>query len=421
MTQVPVDPRRRHPPQRDDEGHPDEARGSKGLLGLVFSTEGWPYIFVPAIPVALLLEFVLHADPTISFITSALGVVPGAALMGHATEELAERAGPGIGGLMNVTFGNLPELIVAFIALTAGLYEVVKAWVIGSVLGNVLLVLGASMLIGGLKNGDQRFAPKAASAQATMLIVAGAALIFPAILFGLHGGSLPVPNREEPIFTTDIQRASLLVALILLATYVGGLLFSLQTHRDLFNPEAETGEHADVGPEPWSVKKAVLLLAIAGVAVGLMAEILVQTISETAESAGLSQFFISVIVVGVVGNAAEHWVAVVVAYKNKMNLAVNIAIGSGAQVALFIGPLLVVLSFFFGPTPMPLVFNALEIAGLLLSVFVASYIASSGDSTWFKGVMLLAVYLRLGVTFLFTERDRARRRRRPPGSVAAGP
>lgn len=404
MSQAPVEPR---PTQGSPSGHGPDGQDhrppeKKGLFGFLFSGEGWPYMLVPFIFIAAILEWVVHADATILFITSALGVIPTAALMGRATEELAERSGPGIGGLMNVTFGNLPEVIIAFIALNAGLYEVVKASVIGSVLGNVVLVLGASMLVGGLKNRTQSFSPKAASAQATMLILAGIALIIPAILFVIAGGSLPVPGQEDPPFTADIERVSLLVAIILLATYAGGLIFSLKTHRDLFNPEAETGEHAEVGHEPWSVKKAVILLAAAGLLVGVMAEILVHSISETAENFGLSEFFIGVIVVAVVGNAAEHWVAILVAYKNKMDLAVNIAIGSSAQVALFVGPLLVVLSFFFGPTPMPLVFNGLEIAAVLLSVILASYIAGSGESTWFEGLMLLALYLILGVTFFFT-------------------
>ncbi len=386
-------------PERPDAGDHDE---KKGLFGFLFSGEGWPYILVPAIPIALILEFIVHADATILFVTSTLGVIPTAALMGRATEELAERSGPGIGGLLNVTFGNLPELIIAFIALNAGLYEVVKGSVIGSILGNALLVLGASMFVGGLKNRTQVFAPKAASAQATMLILAGVALLIPAILHVITGGSLPVPGEADPAFGADIETVSFLVAAVLLATYAGGLLFSLRTHRDLFNPEAESGEHAEIGHEPWSVKKAVILLAIAGLAVGLMSEILVHSISETAERAGVSEFFVGVIIVAVVGNAAEHWVAILVAYKNKMDLAVNIAIGSSAQVALFVGPLLVILSFFFGPEPMPLVFNALEIAGILLAVFAASYIAGSGESTWFEGLMLLSLYVILGITFFFT-------------------
>lgn len=392
---------RSHDAESLDGGDRRGTRDSRGLVGFLFSAEGWPYLLVPLIPIAAILNFVVHADATLLFVASALGVLPAAALTGRATVELVERAGPGIGGLLNVTFGNLPELVIAFIALNAGLYEVVKAWVIGSVLGNVLLVLGISMLVGGIRHREQRFESKAAFPQALMLFVTGVALILPAILFVNSGGSLPLPGRQDPAFTPDIERASLLIALVLLGAYVGGLIFSLRTHEDLFNPEAETGEYIDAGRRPWSVRKAIGLLAIAGVAVGLMAEIFVETISETAESAGVSEFFISVIVAAVVGNSAEHWVAVLVAHRNKMNLAVNIAIGSAAQVALFVAPLLVVLSFFFGPAPMPLVFNALEIASVLLAVFIASYVARSGESTWFEGLMLVAIYLVFGITFFF--------------------
>ncbi len=389
-------------PQSGPEHNDDHGGHERGpVFGMSYG-EAWPYLLSPFIVIAAVLEFVIgYHNATVLFITSALGVVPTAALMGRATEELAERSGPGIGGLLNVTFGNLPELIIAFLALNAGLYEVVKGSVIGSILGNALLVLGASMLVGGLKNHTQSFAPKAASAQATMLILAGIALLLPAILWVTAGGSLPRPGEADPEFSNEILTVSLIVSIVLLGTYSLGLLFSLRTHRDLFNPESETDQHAEVGHEPWSVKKAVILLAIAGLLVGVMSEILVGSIGEFAENAGVSEFFIGVIVVAVVGNAAEHWVAILVAYKNKMDLAVNIAIGSSAQVALFVGPVLVVLSFFFGPTPLPLVFNALEIAGILLAVFIASYIAGSGESTWFEGLMLLSVYVTLGVVFFF--------------------
>ncbi len=381
--------------------HPEAHRWEKPLFGSLLSAEGWPYLLVPLIPITVYLEFLAEAEGAVLFFISALGIIPAAALMARATEELVERSGPGIGGLMNVTFGNLPELVIAFVALSAGVHEVVRAWVIGSILGNVLLVLGAAMFVGGLRKPSQSFAPQAASVQAMMLMVAGVALLIPAILFVISGGSLPVPGREDPPFAADIERLSLLVALVLLGTYAGGLLFSLRTHHDLFNPEAEMRLHAEAGRRPWSVKKSIVLLAIAGAAVALMADSLVHSLSETARAAGVSEFFIAVIVVAVVGNAAEHWVAILVAYKDKMDLAVNIAIGSSAQVALFVGPLLVVLSFLFGPAPLPLVFNALEIAGVLLAVFIASYIARSGESSWFEGLTLIGVYAILGVTFFF--------------------
>jgi Ca2+:H+ antiporter len=186
----------------------------------------------------------------------------------------------------------------------------------------------------------------------------------------------------------------LAIAVVLMLSYGAGLLFSLRTHRDLFNPPED-----ESGGEPWTVRRSVAMLALAGVAVGVMSEILVGSIAQTAHSAGLSQFFIGVIVVAIVGNAAEHWVAVLVAAKDKMDLAVNIAIGSSAQIALFVAPALVLLSFVIGPSPMALVFNGFELAGVLLAVIIANHVTNEGESTWFEGVQLLAVYVLLGAAF----------------------
>jgi len=372
----------------------------KGLLGRVITRDNWPYALVPMIPIAVVLELV-HASASIIFATSALGVIPTAALMGRATEELAERAGPGIGGLLNVTFGNFPELLIAFFALLAGLQEVVKASIIGSILGNILLVMGAAMFVGGLGRDRQTFNHRAASTQATMLILAAAAMAMPAVFQLVSGGGLPPLGVEDVQFSDSVEQLSLAVAIVLLLSYAGGLWFSLKTHRDLFNPTDESGEDDEDGHEPWTVRRSVTLLAVAGLAVGLMSEILVGSISETAEHVGISEFFIGVIIVAVVGNAAEHWVAVYVAAKNKMDLAVNIAIGSSAQVALFVAPVLVLLSFVFGPGPLSLVFNGFELAAVFLAVIIATHIARDGESTWFEGLQLLAVYAVLGLTFYF--------------------
>jgi Ca2+:H+ antiporter len=370
------------------------------LRRLLLSRHGWPYFLVPFIPAAVLLEAdLVSAHPSVIFGVSTLGVIPTAALMGRATEELADRAGPGIGGLLNVTFGNFPELLIAFFALNEGLHEVVKASVVGSILGNTLLVLGGAMLVGGVGRHRQRFNRRAASAQATMLILACGALVMPAVFQLVDGGSLPKPGAELVRFSSDVQNLSLTVAIVLLIAYAGGLWFSLKSHRDLFNPPE--GMEGEVDVATWSVKRSVILLAIAGLAVGVMSEILVGSIAETAESVGLSQFFIGAVIVAVVGNAAEHWVAVYVAAKDKIDLAINIAIGSGAQVALFVGPVLVLVSFFVGPQPLSLVFNGFELAGLLLAVIIASHIAGQGESTWFEGLMLLALYAVVVAAFLF--------------------
>jgi Ca2+:H+ antiporter len=365
----------------------------------LLSSQGWPYLLVPLIPLAIVLEL-LHVSPTAIFFVSAGGVIPTAALMGRATEELAARSGPGIGGLLNVTFGNAPEIIIALFALNAGLHEVVKASLVGSILGNILLVMGAAMFIGGLGRERQRFDRTAASAQSAMLLLAAVALVMPAIFELIEGQGLPNPGAEIVDYPSDVEHLSLAVAIVLMLTYVSGLFFSLKTHRDLFNPaHADDGEHGD--GEPWTVKKAVIALAIAGVAVGVMSEILVGSISEAAEGVGLSEFFIGVIVVAIVGNAAEHWVAVLVARKDKMDLAVNISIGSSAQIALFAAPVLVLCSFFLGPHPMALVFNGFEVGAIVLAVLIANHVTNEGESTWFEGVQLLAVYVVLGLTFLF--------------------
>jgi Ca2+:H+ antiporter len=360
--------------------------------------EGWPYLLVPLIPVAVVLEF-MHAGAVPVFFASALGVIPTAALMGRATEELAARAGPGVGGLLNVTFGNAPELIIALFALGAGLQEVVKASLVGSILGNILLVLGMSMLAGGLRRERQNFELRAATAQSLMLLLATVALVMPAIFQLVAGGGLPNPTAKAVEFPGDLQKLSVGVAVVLLASYAAGLVFSLKTHAHLFNPHGDDDHDHD--GEPWSVRKSVLMLAIAGAAVGWMSEILVHSISEASEAIGLSPFFVGIIVVAVVGNAAEHWVAVYFASKDKMDISINIAVGSAAQIALFVAPVLVLASFVIGPFPMALVFNGFEIGAIFLAIIIANEVTQRGHSTWYEGLQLLAIYAVLGLTFYF--------------------
>ena len=371
-------------------------------MAFLKTANGWPYLLTPFIPLAIVVDLA-GASAGIVFTVAAIGIIPTAALMGLATEELAAKSGPGIGGLLNVTFGNAPELIIALFALNEGLTEVVKASIVGSILGNILLVLGAAMLVGGIGRDRQFFNATAANAQSSMLLLAAAAMAMPAIYQMVDGGGLPAVGIEDVNFGSTVEHLSLVVALVLAGTYGLGLLFSLKTHRDLFNPVGEDGEAGDPDHDGlgWSVRRSVGMLAIAGIAVGVMSEILVGSISEASEAVGLSEFFIGVIVVAIVGNAAEHWVAVLVARKNQMDLAVNIAIGSSAQVALFVAPVLVVASFFMGDHPMPLVFNGFELGGVFLAVLIAQYVSHEGESTWFEGVQLLAVYLVLGITFFY--------------------
>ena len=362
------------------------------LLG----SQGWPYLLVPFIAVAIALELA-HSSATLIFFAAALGIIPTAALMGRATEELAARSGPGIGGLLNVTFGNAPELIIALFALNAGLHELVKATIIGSIIGNVLLVLGAAMLVGGIGRKVQKFDRTAAGVQSSMLFLAAAAIVMPAVFVLVDGSGLPSVDAELVNFSPTVENLSLAVAIVLIATYLAGLLFSLRTHFALFNPPYET----DDDTWGWTTRRSVTMLAIAGVAVGVMSEILVGSIAEASESIGLSQFFIGVIIVAIVGNAAEHWVAVLVARKDKMDLAVNIAIGSSAQIALFVAPVLVVASFVIGPGPMALVFNGFALAAVLIATLIANVVTREGESNWFEGVQLLAVYTVLGIAFFY--------------------
>jgi Ca2+:H+ antiporter len=349
-------------------------------------------IFIPA---AIALDLA-HAGPVVVFAAAALGVIPCAAVMGEATEAIAARTGPGIGGLLNVTFGNAPELIIAFFALIEGLQEVVKASIVGSIVGNVLLVLGAAMLVGGWSREKQVFSRTAANAQSAMLMLALGALIAPALFQLIHGGHLPHVGTDEVNFGSDLEHLSLGVAIVLLVSYGAGLWFSLKTHRSVFNPYGDDAE-----AHHWTVPRAAAYLALSAVAVGVMSEILVGSISDASDDIGLSQFFVGVFVVAIVGNAAEHWVAVLVAAKDKMDLAVNIALGSSAQIALFVAPILVLLSFVVGDHPMALVFNGYELGALLFAVLIANLVTQEGESNWFEGVQLLALYAVFGLVFYF--------------------
>jgi Ca2+:H+ antiporter len=368
-----------------------------------FGADSWPYLLSPLIPAAVILDLA-DVSATVVFFVSAIALIPPAAMMGRATEELAERSGNVVGGLLNVTFGNAPELIIALFALGKGLHEVVKASLVGSILGNILLVMGAAMLVGGLSGGRthgvQKFGRTAASVQSTMLLLAVAAMIMPGVFALVQGGGLPHAGDTRVNYGGDLEHLSIAVAVVLIFTYGAGLLFSLRTHARLFNPHEEEDSETE-GRGDWSTRRSVTALAVSGALVGVMSEILVGSIEAASHAIGLSEFFIGVIVVAIVGNAAEHWVAVLVAYKNKMSLAVNIAIGSSAQVALFVAPVLVLCSFFIGPHPMALVFNGFELAALAIAAIIANQVTQEGESTWFEGLQLLAVYVVLAVTFAY--------------------
>jgi Ca2+:H+ antiporter len=255
------------------------------------------------------------------------------------------------------------------------------------------------MLIGGWGRERQKFIAEAASAQATLLLLAAVALLLPAMFLLSTGGHLPPLESEATRFSSDIEKMSFGVSIVLLLSYAAGLWFSLKTHKDVFNPEM--GVDDDVPAHAWSVKKSVGLLAGAGVAVGIMSEILVGSIEEASKGIGLSPFFVSLIIVAIVGNAAEHWVAVYFAARDKVDLSISIAVGSSAQIALFVMPVLVIVSFFIGPFPLSLEFSGLEIGAILLAVIIAAHVTQEGESTWFEGLQLLAVYVVLGIVFFF--------------------
>jgi Ca2+:H+ antiporter len=346
------------------------------------------------VPVAIVLSLA-DAAPSLAFATSAVAIVPAAALMGEATEQLATRSGPGVGGLVNVTFGNAPELIIAVFALIDGLQEVVKASLVGSIIGNSLLVLGAAMFAGGWQRTRQSFDRTAAQTQAGMLLLTVVALVLPSVLHLARHLSLPAVSEVRHGFGHDVEQVSAAVALVLIATYLAGLVFSLSTHRDLFNPSRPNSD----SPVAWSVRRSVTTLAGVGALVAVLSDVLVGSIEHASRAIGLSQFFMGAFVVAVVGNAAEHYVAVVAAARDKMDLAVNIAIGSSAQIGLFVAPVLVLLSFVVGPSPMPLVFNAFEIAALLAAGLVATALVADGESTWFEGFQLIALYVVIAIVF----------------------
>jgi Ca2+:H+ antiporter len=320
------------------------------------------------------------------FTASSLAILPLAGWMGRATEQLADRMGEGVGGLLNATFGNAAELIIALAALHAGLHDVVKASIAGSIIGNVLLVLGAAMLAGGLKRPEQHFNAAGARAQATMLMLAALTLVLPAA-FRVAAGTT----------TEGLSRLSLSISVVLLLVYLLYLVFTLVTHSSLFagTYHAEEKEaHAPVGRSA-----AVLAAATAGIV--WMSEILVGSIEPTAHEFGLSNAFVGVFVVAILGNAAEHATAITAALKDRMDLSFSIAIGSSVQVALFVAPILVLASFLVGEVPMDLAFPAGLILMVVLSALITAQVAGDGRSDWLKGLQLLAVYLVFALTYFF--------------------
>ncbi|MCI0659947.1 MAG: calcium/proton exchanger, partial [Acidobacteria bacterium] len=329
-------------------------------------------------------------NPTMIFATSALAIIPLAGWMGRATEHLAEKMGEGIGGLLNATFGNAAELIIALMALHKGLFGVVKASLTGSIIGNILLVLGLSIFLGGLKYPRQVFNRTAAMLGSTLLALSAIALVLPAVFHFV------VPNGQKA--ERDL---SLEISVVLILTYIASLIFTLRTHQHLYKGGVEGQEEEKaIGTHGWSKGKSIAVLLGATALVALMSEFLVGTVENASNSLGLTEVFVGVILVAIIGNAAEHSTAILVALKNKMDLALNIAIGSSMQVALFVAPVLVFASYLFGK-PMDLIFTPMEVVTIVASVAIVTLIAQDGESNWMEGVLLLAVYVILALTFFW--------------------
>ncbi len=340
------------------------------------------------VPLTLLARAAGLGDVAV-FLGAGLAIIPLAALVGHSTEAVAARLGPGLGGLINATLGNAAELIITFFALRQGLVELVKASVIGSILGNLLLVLGLSLLVGGLKNGTQQFDRRVASVNATLVILAFLALAIPTafdegLLTGSEGAG------RELLFSEGIG----IVMIVLYGLY---LLYTFRTPKDTVGQDVQAEAH-ETHADQMPMNQALLLLAASTIGIVLMSESLVGTVEAVGKSLGLSEFFIGIIVVPLIGNVAEHLVAIQVAHKNRMDLSLGISLGSSLQIALFVAPVLVFMSLLF-EKKLVLVFNTYEIIALATASIVATLVSQDGESNWLEGAMLLVVYVVFGFGF----------------------
>jgi Ca2+:H+ antiporter len=339
----------------------------------------WLLVFVPVVFAAAQLRPEAH---TLLFVLSVLAIVPLAALLSHATESVAAKTGDAVGGLLNATLGNLTELVIAFTALRAGQYMLVKASVAGAIVTNALFMLGASFLLGGLKHHVQEFNRVSARMQAGLLFLATIALMIPSAV------------SEADSAAAFTQKLSVGLALLLIVAYGLGMLFSLKTHRELF----ASAEHSEAAEAPWPISLALATLAGVTVLVALVSEVFVESVQKAAEAFGMTPAFVGFIVVALVGGAAEMASAFSGARKNRLDLSVGIALGSAAQIALFVAPVLVLLSYFIGPTPMDLQFWPGAVVMILIATLTASLVTNSGRSTWFVGVLVLMVYVIFAMT-----------------------
>lgn len=341
------------------------------------------YLFL-FIPLSLIFHFVDFGSATFQFIITGLAIIPLAALLGESTEELSKYTGPKLGGFLGATFGNVTELIISIFALKSGLFDVVKSSIAGSLIGNVLLVLGFSMLAGGTKYKSQNFSKNNVNTSLTLLTLAVIGIIVPAVATdNIH---------LIDVNPTKFEGLSISIAIIMLIVYLCSLYFSFFTHKDIYGTE-----HELVYPK-WSKKKSIFLLLLATIIVAVESDVLVANIEPMTHQLGFSKLFVGLIIIPIIGNAAEHSTAVIMSLKNKMDISIEIAVGSSLQIILFIAPLLVLISLIFNP--MTLIFNLYEILALVVSIVIANKVCYDGESNWLEGVQLISVYLILAVTFL---------------------
>lgn len=340
--------------------------------------------FLIFIPISFIAKF-LHLSDTIMFLLACASIIPLAGLMGEGTEEISFYSGPKIGGFLNATFGNATELIISFFALKEGLFDVVKSSIAGAVIGNVLLVIGASMLAGGIKYKSQKFNQKVSEVTSSMLLFAVLGLCIPALF---------THSVDPSLLNTRYEGLSIFVAIVMIIIYILSLYFSFSTHKHLYVTEEESSEEHTA---KWSLKKAIIILIASTVLIAIESEFLVGGIDAITASLGWSEFFVGIILIPIVGNAAEHSTAVVMALKDKMDVALEIALGSSLQIILFVAPILIFISLFF--IPMSIVFNQFELIALIASVVIANRVAHDGESNWLEGIQLLAVYLIIAACF----------------------
>ncbi|MGH7673813.1 MAG: calcium/proton exchanger [Gemmatimonadales bacterium] len=342
------------------------------------------------VPVTVALDYGDVSQPVV-FFSAALAIIPIAALIVHSTEQLATRTGDAVGGLLNATFGNAPELIIALVALRAGLMDLVRASIIGAILANLLLALGVSLLVGGVRHRDQQYNAGAARIYSSMMLLAVITLIVPSAFERYFSAAEHVPQ---------VRNLNTVMALLLLGTYTLYLVFMLRTHTQLFASEQGSG-HAHAHGPAWSVPRAIGTLVGASALAAWMSEILVGAAEHTGEALGMSEVFIGMIVVAVVGGAAEILSAIAAARKNKMDLTMGIALGSSIQIALFVAPVLVLLSWVIAPEPLHLAFGRAELGALFLGVLIATAISGDGRGNWYKGVQLIVVYAAIAIMAYF--------------------